>query len=101
MTDPITPLAWLQANSYYVSLDINPQRSHYRTITEEFATLDGLDAVDADDLPPEVRAECIARDTLVVLRVYKDTLVGHYDFYHYDVEACIAEAHQQLSQGGA
>jgi hypothetical protein len=96
----MTPLAWLQANSHYLELELQPQRRHYRTIADEFATLDGLDAVDEEDLPPPIRAECLAHDSLVVLHVYKDTMVGFYSFYHYDAEACVAEAYRQLSGGG-
>jgi hypothetical protein len=91
-----SPLAWLHANSHYVELELNPQRRNYRTVAEELAVLDALEATDAEDLPPEVRAQCLARDTLV----------GHYSWYHFDVEVVLALAlalafYQQLNGGGS
>lgn len=84
----IEKLTWLIQNCCSVSVEANENRTFYRSIAEELAAHEDPEGVYAD-MEPEVRAECIARDQLVIVQVYPDTPVGFYCVHHYDVAVAI------------
>ena len=69
---------------------VNEHRDYYQTAEQR------LEELACFECPPEiddlVRAEIIARNSLVDLQFYPDTPIGSYQIIHYDAEAALDEA---------
>jgi hypothetical protein len=73
-----------------VFLSVNEHRDYYHLASEaleEFAQQECPPRID-----PEVRAEMIARDTIIELQFYPDTPIGSYCILHYDLNAALDAA---------
>lgn len=71
-----------------VILTVNPHRGDCESLEkylEQYASFNE----DYAEIPPEVRAEMLARDTLVHLQFYPRTTIGSYSVIHYDVQEAI------------
>lgn len=90
----ISKLAWLVANCNSVHLECNAHRGNYLNAEAEFATREGEPGNLLADATPEIREECIKRDTIVTLQIYPDTPVGFFHWVHYDVEQIIDSAYR-------
>jgi len=78
-----------------VSVEFNPHRNEYRSITEQVELFsDG--EVSAADLQRMVNT-----DTLVVVRAYPNTPVGHFMVMHWDAEVAIQQVLAAVQQSRA
>jgi hypothetical protein len=67
-----------------VTLEVNDHRDNYETVEQYF---DGTFREDdkKEEIPDDIFAEMVKRDTIVCIRVYPHTPVGFVIFYHYDL----------------
>lgn len=80
-----------------VYLEVNEHRHCYNSVAQKFEELDNLNSKPAN-ISPEMRAEMIARDTVVELQFYPRTPVCFHKVYHYDVAAALRIAVQALEE---
>ncbi len=71
-----------------VSLSVNDHRGDYPSL-DVFLSQYASFNEDYAEIPAEIRAEMIARDTLVHLQFYPRTTIGSYSVIHYDVNEAI------------
>ena len=69
-----------------IALTINEHRNVYQTASDAIKELEGRDFIDASE---EVKAEMIARDTIIELQYYPNTPVGFNLIHHYDLDMAI------------
>lgn len=90
-------LAWLIANCVSVDLECNVHRDYYETAEQVFAADVGRSQV-YEDMDPDVKAECIRRNTILHLHVYPDTPVGFYIMTHWDLEPLLRDMRKVIEE---
>lgn len=84
-------LEWLIERCVSVHCSFNVNRDYYQTAADAFAEDDARKPRERmlDEVAPDVRAQCIARDSLLELHVYPNTPVGFNLYHHWDLaELC-------------
>lgn len=66
-----------------VSVTVNEHRNYYESVAD-FLTARSIDDIDAD-----VRAEMIARDTIVQVQAYSRTPVGFFVAFHWNLTVAL------------
>lgn len=72
-----------------VELTINEHRDYYRTVEEHIGDLFDMEAINKEDLPDDIKAEMIRKDTMIVLHFYPDSNVGFCSVYHHDLATAL------------
>ncbi len=72
-----------------VSITFNDHTTNYSTVEKE---LEYNHFNRYDDVPEDVKAEMVKRDTMVEIQFYTDTPVGFYLIVHYDLDKALDEA---------
>ena len=87
----MTDLEWLIERCVSVHCTFNGHRDYHQTVADVFAEDDREKPGQRrlDDIPLEVREECIKRDSLLELHIYPNTPVGFNLYHHWDfAELC-------------
>jgi hypothetical protein len=71
-----------------VILTVNSHRGDYESLAAFLDEYAGFNE-DYAEIPADVRAEMIARDTLVHLQFYPRTTIGSYSVIHFDVNEAV------------
>lgn len=76
-----------------VSVTVNAHRNYYESVADYLNRPDH-----ADVLSDNVRAEMIARDTIVEVQAYPDTPIGFHKSVHWDVVSALQEVLKSVSE---
>jgi|GEM_PF-5291006 len=87
-------LQWIFANALNVTLSGNDHKVIYWTAKQEFEKASEHSLL--RDVPDDVRAICIERDTILQLQIYPNTPVHFVGFTHYDLDELIEAAYVWL-----
>lgn len=90
---PFEKLVWLQTHACSVSVEINNHRGSYDTVEDVFSD-EGATDLGALTTPDDVKAECIRRNTVVVVDCYPSTPVGFVRIWHWDLETAINDLYE-------
>lgn len=69
-----------------VSIEINPHRDYYESVSDE---LNKLQDSDIQEIDKEVIGEMILTDTFIRVQAYPDTPIGFYMAIHFDLDTAI------------
>ena len=75
-----------------LSISINDHRNYYETI-DEFIT-----GEDREEINDEVFSKMVELNTCIRLQIYPNTPVGFYVIHHYDLEAAIDIALNEIKE---
>jgi hypothetical protein len=96
----VTDLEWLIERCVSVHCSFNAHRDYHQTAAEVFAEDDTSRprARMLDGMDPEVRDQCIARDSLLELQIYPNTPVGFNLYHHWNFSELCRMARADLGE---
>ena len=73
-----------------VFVTVNQHRDYYQSVDQALDDLAGMES--PPEIPADIRAEMVRKDTIVEVQFYPDTPIGFYLIYHYDIDLALDEA---------
>lgn len=73
-----------------VFVTVNEHRDYYEPAEKHVE--DAMSMECPPEIADDVRAEMIARDTIIKVHFYPDTPIGSYEVWHYDLDAALDES---------
>jgi len=81
-----------------VDIMINSHKSEYSTVEESIGRWLNIGSIDESDIPQEMYKNMVESDTIVDIKLYKDTPVGFIHILDYNIENALDRALKALKK---